>query len=478
MNKSTILYLHIFLICWVVPSVIAQDKRAQLHALFDTLYARENFNGCVLIAENGQPLIKQAYGYADLQQKRWLDANSVFELASVSKQFTAMGILILKERGLLAYADPLQKYFPQLPYSDVRISHLLTHTSGIPDFLNWQEKDIDFSRINFNADVINKLPAIYPKTPFPVGSKFTYSNTNYILLAAIIEKCAKMSFADFLRTNIFLPLDMKHTSVYHRRANPVKIPNYAYDYRWDPGQNTFVTPDSLMKYNYYMDGMNGAYGISSTVSDLLRWDQALYAHKLVTQDTFNESISPKKLTDGGDVEEYPGIRYTYGWMLLPYPAAQPATFHTGSYGGYNTLIVRYTTKKQTVVLLSNMAELFPVSDIMTPIESILEGEQPELPERAFLKKGISTTEAYLKTLEGKYFPKGDSVHVTDIRSAANRLYIKTDNGGRIDLYREKGDTFFSNSFPVTVTFSFENTDRATRITIHRGNQEIIMLRKD
>jgi CubicO group peptidase (beta-lactamase class C family) len=477
MKKLTVLF-QVILLCVAAVASMAQDKKAQLDALFDTLYARENFNGCVLIAENGKPIIKKAYGYADLQEKRMLDTNSVFELASVSKPFTAMGILMLKERGKLAYTDPLQKYFPQLPYHDVRIEHLLTHTSGIPDFLNWQENNIDFSRINFNDDIIKKLPVVYPTTLFPPGSKFTYSNTNYLLLAAIIEKLSDISFADFLKENIFLPLGIKNTAVYHRRASRVKIANYAYDYRWDPGQNMFVVPESLMKYNYYMDGMDGAYGISSNISDMLKWDQALYSNKLVSQQTFNEAVSPKKRTDGSDVEEYPGIRYTFGWMLLPYPAGQPTQFHSGSYGGYNTLIVRNTLHKQTVIILSNLAELFPIQDIMTPIEAILDGDTPVIPQREFLRKSIPATEAYLKTLEGKYFREGDAVHGTNIRCTANRLYIETDNGMHIDLYREKENTFFSTSFPVTIKFSFENADRASRIHILRGNQEIIMLRRD
>jgi CubicO group peptidase (beta-lactamase class C family) len=475
--KNTVLFFQIWLYSWASPG-IAQVKQVQLQQLFDTLYARQNFNGCVLVAENGKPLIKKAYGYADLLEKRILDTNSVFELASLSKQFTAMGIVILMERGKLSYTDALQKYFPQLPYKDVRIDHLLTHTSGIPDFLNWLEKDIDFTRINGNDDIFKKLPILYPSALFPAGSKFTYANTNYLLLASIIEKCTGTSFAEFLQNNIFLPLDMKNTTVYHRRKSVVKMQNYALDYSWHPGLNKFVVPDSLMKYNYYLDGMDGAYGISSNISDLLKWDQALYTGKLVRQETFNEAISPKKLNDGRDIEEYAGIRYTFGWMLLPYPAGQPVQFHSGSYGGYNTLIVRNTLQKQTVIILSNLAELFAIQDIMTPIEAILDGDPPELPPRQFLRRSIPTTEAHLKSLEGKYYRADDPAHATVIKSSANMLYIETDTGRRIDLYRESGDTFFSVTFPVTIKFSFEKGKYASGMTVLRGGQQIVMLRNE
>jgi CubicO group peptidase (beta-lactamase class C family) len=197
------------------------------------------FNGTILVAEKGKPIYQQALGYADYNSKRMLNDSSVFELASVSKQFTAMGIMILKDRKLLSYENNIKKYFPQLPYDNITIRNLLTHTSGIPSYEDQFEKNWDRKKIAFNKDIIDMLVQRHDTLFFQPGTKWKYSNTGYALLASIIEKVSGMSYNDFMAVNIFKPLGMNHTFIYNSRRTTKKVPdNYALG---------FVYSDSLKK---------------------------------------------------------------------------------------------------------------------------------------------------------------------------------------------------------------------------------------
>jgi CubicO group peptidase (beta-lactamase class C family) len=367
-------------------SLYGQDKAAHLQTLFDTLDARKNFNGCVLVAEKGKIIFEKAYGFADKETNRFLTTESVFELASVSKGFTAMAIMQMKEKGTLSYDDSLRKFFPELPYSGVSIRHLLTHTSGIPDFMGWSDKEIDFTKQNSNIDILKILPVKYRTTVHRPGSKFLYSNTNYLILASIIEKISGVSFSEYSYQNIFLPAGMTRTSVSPRDAAR-KLANYANDYLWDAGKNRFVKADSLERYVSYLANINGAYGISSNLGDLYKWDQVLSTDLLISEATKKEAFSPVKFDDSDEIITMgPGLPYVFGWQLLPDLTGGGDIFGSGNYGGYNTLIVRKVSKQQTVILLTNIKESTPVVDVMNSIDQILEGVSYTLPEPIVIKK--------------------------------------------------------------------------------------------
>ena len=177
------------------------------------------FNGNVLIAEKGKVIYQHSFGLADFDTDRPLNDSSVFELASVSKQFTATAILLLKDKGKLKLTDSLRQYFPELPYSNITIWHMLTHTSGLPDYFWELINSWDTSKIAFNKDMIallakKKLPAV-----FEPGKKWEYSNTAYAILASIVEKISGQTYKDYMAENIFQPLGMSHTRVYNTRRS-------------------------------------------------------------------------------------------------------------------------------------------------------------------------------------------------------------------------------------------------------------------
>ena len=210
---------NIILGCCLLGSLFgnAQQKAASLDSLFTNLHREGKFYGNVLIAEKGVPVYEKSFGLADEQTKRPLDKETVFELASVSKQFTAMGIMMLQKAGKLNYDDSLGKYIPELPYHHISIRNLLNHTSGLPDYMALFDLAWDLKRIATNKDMIEQLIQYKPAILFEPGMKYEYSNTGYALLASVIEKVSGMPYGDYLQKNICKPLKMTRTRVYRRR---------------------------------------------------------------------------------------------------------------------------------------------------------------------------------------------------------------------------------------------------------------------
>ena len=252
----------------------------------------------------------------------------------------------LHEGGLLQYEDSLKKFFPELPYAGVTVNDLVHHTSGVPEFLGWDAEEIDISRINDNEDVLSSLKINNVKPLFAPGVTTAYSNTNYVLLALIVEKVSGMTFANYLHKNIFELIEMVHTQVYGQRYSKNKIDNYAYGYVYDSIKDEFVISDSTEKYLYFFDGIAGVYGISSTAQDLLKWDQALYTEKLVSKKEITTAFEAYLLKSKKPARLF-GLPYGFGWMINE---SKKKYFHTGGYPDYATFIVRHFDKNQTYYL--------------------------------------------------------------------------------------------------------------------------------
>src|SRR6186713_1663246 len=440
--------IPVALACFLVFSVSAQPRRDSLRVLFDTLYARQSFSGTVLVAENGIPLFDTALGFSDQKKRIPLNLTTLFELASVSKQFTAMAVMQLREQGKLSYEDPLLKYFPELPFHGVTIRNLLTHTSGIPEFLGWPGRAVnpfDTSRINFNQDILEKLPKLYDSAAFPAGSEFSYSNTNYVLLALIVEKLSGMPFADYMRKYVFIPAGMKHTFVYSRRSAPRPLPNYALSYVWDAGDNQFVEPETLafLRYTRYLDGVAGPYGISSNVEDLLRWDQALYTEKLIRSSSLNDAFTPFTMKNNKTAGFGDASPYGFGWMMFSGDSLTgPSQFHTGSYPGYQTSIIRYPPKHWTVILLTNSTDIQNIYSILAAIENILTGKAVEIPERVTLSHSITLSPEQLSGLAGTYTQDSAGILKMVITRQGKNVFARLTDQVRVQIYPDSADTFF------------------------------------
>lgn len=308
-----------------------ENVSTRVDLLLNRVISKNAPGAAVAVIQNGRFLHKNGYGLADLRTKMPIQPETCFMLASVSKQFTAMAIMILKEEGKIAYEDTLPKYFPEVPHGwkNITIKNLLTHTSGIPDRFYL----IGYAEGYSNQDILERLI----KTrylDFMPGRKYKYSNSGYNLLAMIVEKVSGQPFREFLKERIFDPLGMYDTVVYDK-TEPL-IENRAIGYR---RSGRGYRPNDFLLWT------TGSSGIFSNVEDLFKWDQSLYTEKLVSAETLKEAFSPHAQVDSRE-------SYGYGWRITANEGIN-AIYHSGSLGGAHTIIFRIPEKHFTIILLAN-----------------------------------------------------------------------------------------------------------------------------
>ena len=346
MKKLFRVYIAIaFLFCF--SAVFSQRiNYEKVDSIISNLATNNKFSGVVLIAEDGKVKYNKAVGYIDYANQKALNKNSIFELASVSKQFTAMTLMMVKEKGLLNYDDLVEKYI-NIPYKGITIRQLLTHTSGLPDYQAIMDTYWDKSKVAGNEDIISYLNKYAPPKLFEPGEKYLYSNTGYVLIASIVEKVSDRDFIEFCNTEIFNKLKMNHTAI-RSLAEKAAIKNFALGHVYVPERNAYIRADSFPSSNYtiWLGNRKGPGRISSTVADLLKWDQALYSNTLINQTTLAEAFTPMHLNNGAI------SNYGFGWDLIP---EHNIVWHNGDNPGYKTLIIRFLKNKSTLIVLCNNA---------------------------------------------------------------------------------------------------------------------------
>jgi len=313
------------------------EKMKHIEAWFELLHAEGKFNGAILIAENHQPQLMKAYGFTNYKETEKLTTESSFRLASVSKQFTAAGIMLLKEKGLLDYDEPVQTYLPDFPYQEATVRHLLNHTSGIPDtYLQLAEKYKAEIGETLSIKEAIGLVSKYPKKATGVNEKFAYSNTNYILLAGILEKISRQPFEEYMQTEIFTPLQMKNTRVWNLLSKEKTFPNKTSSISYLTGKAMELAPD-------FIDGVAGDGGVFSSIEDFLIWDKFWYDNPLISAANLEEAFKQPILNNGKL------SNYGFGWVIVD----EDVVIHSGGWLGARTLIVRNRKNKRCRVLLDN-----------------------------------------------------------------------------------------------------------------------------
>lgn len=420
-----------------------KSKNFLLDSLFTALQKKDAFNGNVLIAEKGKVIFEKSYGIANEATKAKLDLQTKFELASVSKQFTAMGIVLLAKKGKLSYDDQISKYFPELAlYGDITIKNLLNHTGGLPDYMNLFEKKWDKSKIATNEDIVQLFAKYKPAAEFKSGEKFEYSNTGYALLGLIIEKVSKNSYGAFLKDNIFKPLKMNNTFVYRSRFQPKKVDNYATGYVLDSiGQK--VNTDSFGKefYTYYLDGIVGDGMVNSTVNDLLLWDRALYTDQLVNDKDKTLIFGTSKTKDGKE------NAYGYGWVVADTKKYGKIANHSGGWAGYTTFIERQLTNDKTIIILQNNSlpnTVIPVAEVRKILYN----------EPIIIAKTIQLTSADLDKYLGVYSTKDFPLKIT-VSKKDTILYTQATGQGEIPLDAYEDHTFKFDPANIKIVFDVE-----------------------
>ena len=326
-----------------IAPALSQQKILQ-NAL--TQAEANGFSGVVLVAGEGNVLLEKAIGYRSFEDKIPLLTTDIFELASVSKQFTAMVIMICKEKGLLDFDDPVAKYL-DIPYPGITIRHLLTHSSGLPDYQAIMDAHWDKSKVAGNPEILKYLIRYAPPKLFEPGEKYEYSNTGYVLLGSIAEQATGKDFVSLAREWIFKPLKMKSTDI-RSLEEKVSVINFAAGHLKDSLGN-YVNANRFHEADYtvWLGNRTGPGRVSSTAHDLLLWDQALYSQKLVKQKTLDEALTPNILND--HTRSY----YGFGWEIDPKSPFGKMVYHTGDNPGYKTIIVRFIEDNKTIIVLNN-----------------------------------------------------------------------------------------------------------------------------
>ena len=329
--------------------LMARQDPAKLIENVMNRHSQNGFSGVVLVADKGKPVYKKAFGYRDFPSRTPLKASDIFELASVSKPFTAAIIQMLQVKGKLQYDDLVEKYL-SIPYKGITIRHLLTHSGGLPDYQEIMDRHWDKNKVAGNQDILEYLNRYAPPKQFEPGTKYEYSNTGYVLLASIAEKVTGKDFIELSREWIFRPLKMKDTDIRtpeQKRATK----NFTAGHYYVPERDQFVRADSFPSSDYtiWLGNRKGPGRVSSTADDLLKWDQALYDATFTSTLTLKDAFSPGKLSDGSSSD------YGFGWMIRNHPALGHIVMHNGDNPGYRTMIIRMPDKKKTVIVLNNNA---------------------------------------------------------------------------------------------------------------------------
>jgi CubicO group peptidase (beta-lactamase class C family) len=351
-NSAGVRFLLFGVACAVsLPSFAADTSmRARAEALLASLKSNHAPGAAVLVVKDGRVEFEQGYGVKDLRTREPITAYTNFRLASVTKQFTAMAIMLLVHDGKLRYDDRLTTIFPQFPSYGQAISvrNLLNHTSGLQDYEDLMEhhnfpRDASFQ---ISDQQVLELLEEQSTIKFPPGKKWEYSNSGYVLLGLIAQKVSGKPFGESLQERIFVPLGMDHTLAYQKGKNVISHRAYGYSSSAGGWRETDQSSTSATL---------GDGGVYSSLADLAKWDQALRTNRLLSQAEMQAALTPVQVP-GVDEPGGAPAAYGFGWFLNPYKA-HPRMWHYGETVGFRTAIERFVADNLTVIVLANRADL-------------------------------------------------------------------------------------------------------------------------
>lgn len=342
-----------------ISSCSNTDSRAEkLDSLCTGTFPEERPGAAVLVMENGRTLFEKCYGIADMEKMTPITAETSFNIASVSKQFTAVAVLQLCENGNISLEDHVTDYFPEytgLAWKDIRIKHLLDHSSGIPDIR--KQLFTRQERIFGNEDMSLRYFPELDTLKFAPGTQYDYNNQAYVLCGRLIERISGEEFTQYMHNHVFVPAGMQHT-VYFDPDNQGTIPEKSHGYvckdgiwkEYDYGEETFFATKP--------DG-----GIYTSIRDFAEWEEALKCDKVLKGSTLEDAHSAHNKVSGSsfcDYQNRPCTWYGYGWFIEMPDSSDPAgqghgkmVYHTGDNGGYKILAARYPESNSLILIFSN-----------------------------------------------------------------------------------------------------------------------------
>lgn len=434
----------------IAAARIVAGQEAGLTARLDQVMAayqkERNFMGSVLVAQGGKILLEKGYGMANVELEVPNTADTKFRLGSITKQFTATAILQLQEQGKLSVNHPACKYVDNCPeaWRAITIHHLLTHLSGIPSYTN-AEFMRDPQRVRSPLKPVEILMLSKDKPlEFEPGSKWSYDNSGYIFLGALIEKASGEKYADYLKKHIFGPLDMQNSGYDDTR---MILKNRASGYQ--PGPGGVVNADFID-----MSLPCAAGSLYSTVRDLYRWDRALYTDKIVGKDSREKMFTPVKND------------YGYGWMIAPI-ANHRQMGHGGGIFGFVTYIARFPDDDAFVVVLSNFTG-GNSQNVARALAGTLFGEKVELPGT---RKTVSVDSKILDRYTGVYQAGPMTMTITN---ESGHLMIEPKGQPKLEAFASSETEFFLKPVDAVLVFDagakeFQMKQGGATITAKRVN---------
>jgi CubicO group peptidase (beta-lactamase class C family) len=362
--------------------IFSSEKIARIDSLLNYYAINNKFNGNVLIALDGFNVYQRSIGFADPIKKISSKPETVYQLASVSKQFTAAAIMLLKADGKLGFDDLLIKYIPELPYKNITIRHLLHHVSGLPNYMYLTDKYWTDIRPPDNNDVIELMAKYKIPVFFQPGARYDYSNTGYVMLASVVERVSGMSLNDFLQQRIFRPLGMKSTYVYSTADTNIK--------------RNHIDGFKALKSGYSRiqdtrnNGPVGDKGVCSTTGDMFNWDRALYMGSPLNQALLDEAFSPTTTTAGKEVP------YGYGFRIRESNGGK-VIYHNGLWEGARTNFHRYLDSQNTIIVMNNTSTRIN-HELVRQIETIIGSKDnavyTEILARMAIEEGVDPAVDY------------------------------------------------------------------------------------
>jgi len=439
---------------FVFQSVMAENATApsarQIQATIDEYMKAavevERFSGSVLVARDGQVIVSKSYGMANVELDVPNKPNTVFRLASITKQFTAAAIMMLQERGKLNVNDPFCKYLTDCPaaWQPITIRQLLTMTSGIPNVTAMELGPLRGLPVPWDQwlAAVKKKPL-----DFAPGENFKYANGGYTLLGFIIERQSGKTYGDFLQENIFTSIGMKQTGYEDPRRI---IKNRATGYRQLPGDPITNVPYAEMI------GLFAAGGLYSTTEDLLLWDKALYTDKLLSRKSRDEMFTPFK-------EMLPGKGYAYGWWSAKKFGRQELA-HGGNLAGFITYIARFPSDRVTVIVLSNNGR-GSSGKISNVLSAIVFGAPYETPRQ---RKAVAVVSSILDRYVGEYKVQLPPTNFT-ISNENGQLMALRDAEPKTEVFAESETDFFLKTEDIQFTFVKDSNGAVTGLIVHQGD---------
>jgi CubicO group peptidase (beta-lactamase class C family) len=348
----------LLLACWLYhaqPCLAQYLQRA--HFVVDSMLSHHTVSANILIATDSKILFERNMGFADIATAKPLQKSHAFQIASLSKQFTAYGIMLLKHRGLLGYDSAVARYLPEFPYPGISIRHLLSHTSGLPNFTGQILPHLDTARSNGNSDLLRYLATAKPPLQWQPGTVFEYADIGYDLLAMVIERISGNTYRQFMRQNVFKPAGMLST-VAEQVTDIRRIKNrrLATGHIFDSTEHTFVPAHLHPSRNFifYLGDFYGDGSVVSTSFDLFLWHRALSRHLLLPAAVQQEAFVP--YTINGELPRNKAgrpVSYGFGWVVGQDAELGAMLSHGGGHPGFVSYYYRFPEKKLCLVFLAN-----------------------------------------------------------------------------------------------------------------------------